>query len=69
MSVNYKKVSYFESRPDVVAIFDDLDNYLDFCRFNLLPYNPADLYNRSSPVWSQYYTRVYKKTSKNNKKS
>jgi hypothetical protein len=31
-------------KPEVEKIFDDLDAWLDHCRFNLLPYNPADLY-------------------------
>ena len=31
-------------KPEVSKIFDDLDRWLDHCRFNLLPYNPADLY-------------------------
>ena len=31
-------------KPEVTKIFDDLDRWLDHCRFNLLPYNPADLY-------------------------
>lgn len=54
--------SYFESRPDVVKIFEDLEAFHDFCRFELLPFNEADLYNRASPVWNQYYnsTRIRK---------
>ena len=51
---NYKKVSYFETRPDVVKIFDDLENLLDFCRLELLPYDPADLYNKQSKVWQAF---------------
>ena len=30
--------------PEVSKIFDDLEQWLDHCRFNLLPYNQADLY-------------------------
>lgn len=41
-------------KKEVVQIFDDLDNLLDFCRFNLLPYNEADLYNRQSKTWQAY---------------
>jgi hypothetical protein len=55
MAKNYKEYAYFENRPDVVKIFDDLDKLLDFCRLELLPFNQADLYNRMSPVWNQYY--------------
>ncbi len=41
-------------KPQVEKIFDDLDALLDFCRIELLPYNPADLYNRQSKVWQSY---------------
>jgi hypothetical protein len=41
-------------KQEVVKIFDDLDALLDFCRFELLPYNPADLYNRQSKVWQAF---------------
>ena len=47
--------SYFESRPDIVRLFDDLEKFYDFCRFEMLPFNQADLYNRNSQVWNQFY--------------
>ena len=31
-------------KPEVTRIFDDLDTWLDHCRFNLFPYNEKDLY-------------------------
>jgi len=31
-------------KPEVKKIFEDLETWLDHCRLNLLPYNPADLY-------------------------
>lgn len=31
-------------KPEVVKIFDDLEAWLDHCRFNLLKFDPADLY-------------------------
>ena len=31
-------------KPEVTRIFDDLDAWLDHCRFNLLPFEPKDLY-------------------------
>jgi hypothetical protein len=31
-------------KPEVTKLFDDLEAWLDYCRFNLLPFNPADLY-------------------------
>ena len=54
MVKNYKNYAYFENRPDIVKIFDDLEKFQDFCRFELMPFNEADLYNRASPVWTQY---------------
>ena len=41
-------------KQEVVKIFDDLDALLDFCRFNLLPFDPKDLYNRNSKVWRDF---------------
>ena len=54
MARNYKDYSYFENRPDVVRIFDDLDAYLHFCRIELRDFNPADLYRRESANYSAY---------------
>lgn len=31
-------------KPEVEKIFDDLDAWLDHCRFNLLNYDEKDLY-------------------------
>jgi hypothetical protein len=55
MAKNYRNVAYFENRPDIVRIFEDLEKLHDFCRFELLPFNEADLYNRDSAVWNQFY--------------
>lgn len=30
--------------PEVTKIFNDLDAWLDHCRFNLIEFNPKDLY-------------------------
>jgi hypothetical protein len=30
--------------PEVNKIFDDLEAWLDYCRFNLIDFNPKDLY-------------------------
>jgi hypothetical protein len=57
-------------KPEVNKIFDDLDKLLDFCRFELLPFNPADLYNRNSRVWQAFENsqrpRAHWKTNNNN---
>ena len=55
MAKNYKNVSYFEDRPDIVKIFDDLEKFKDFCRFELCDFNEANLYNRDSQIWNNYY--------------
>jgi len=45
-------------KPEVSKIFDDLDKWLDHCRFNLLPFNPSDLYKSQEykqfarPAWN-----------------
>jgi hypothetical protein len=31
-------------KPEVSKIFDDLEAWHDHCRFNLIDFNPADLY-------------------------
>ena len=31
-------------KPEVDRIFEDLDKWLDHCRFNMIAYNPSDLY-------------------------
>jgi len=51
---NYKDYSYFENRPDVVKVWEDLEAYLDWCRFELRDFNPADLYRRDSANYSAY---------------
>jgi len=45
---------YLTMKPEVVKIFDDLDNYLDFCRFELCDFNPADLYRKDSTNYQSY---------------
>jgi hypothetical protein len=54
MARNYKDYSYFENRPDVVRIFDDLEAYHDWCRLELQPYNEADLYRKDAPTYQAY---------------
>jgi hypothetical protein len=41
-------------KPEVNKLFDDLEAWLDHCRFNLLQFNPSDLYR------SQEYKRFQK---------
>jgi hypothetical protein len=54
MSKNYKGQSYFENRPDIVKIFDDLEAFHDWCRFEMVPFDESHLYNRESWVWRNF---------------
>ncbi len=54
MARNYNDYAYFENRPDVVRIFDDLEAYHDFCRFELCDFNPAELYRKDSATYQAY---------------
>jgi hypothetical protein len=54
MAKNYTDYKYFENRPDVVRIFDDLEAYYNFCRLGLRDFNPAELYKRESANYSAY---------------
>jgi len=45
---NYKDYRYFENRPDVVKVWDDLEVYHDWCRLELCDFNQADLYRKDS---------------------
>lgn len=45
---------YLAMKPEVTKIFDDLEAYLDFCKMEMLPFNEADLYRKSSPTYSAY---------------
>lgn len=54
MAKNYKTFSYFESRPDIVKIFEDLEAFHDYCRFELRNFDPAELYRKDSKTWNAY---------------
>ena len=40
--------------PPVNKIFDDLEKFRDYCRFEGKVFNEADLYNDEAVVWQQY---------------
>lgn len=46
------KRGQYKSAPEVNRIFNDLEEYLDFCRMNLLKYDEADLYK--SRNWHRF---------------
>lgn len=51
-------------KPEVEKIFDDLDAWLDHCRFELINYDPKDLYKSQS---YKEWMRDSKKTKNSNK--
>jgi len=40
--------------PQINQIFDDLDKFRDYCRFNGKVFDEADLYRDNAPVYHQY---------------
>jgi len=50
---NYKTRSM---KPEVVRIYEDLEAWLDHCRFNLLRFDPADLYK--SKEWRDFFAKM-----------
>lgn len=43
---------YLVMTPEVNQIYNDLEEWLDHCRLNLLKYDPADLYK--SPAYKEW---------------
>jgi len=54
---NYKDYRYFENRPDVVKVWEDLEAYHDWCRLELCDFNPADLYRKDSVNYGAFLAR------------
>lgn len=62
---------YLTMKPEVNKIYDDLEKYLDWCRFNLEPYIPSNLYKENTN-WGRmrretsrerpHYKHSYKRT-------
>jgi hypothetical protein len=55
MSKAHKK--YLVLKPEVSKIFDDLESYLDHCRFNMVKFDERDLYRSDEWRYSQGVTR------------
>jgi hypothetical protein len=47
MTIEYNRQAY-------TKVFDDLDKFRDFCRFEGKVFNEADMYKNTSDVWQQY---------------
>ena len=58
-------------KPEVNKIFEDLEKWLDHCRFNLIEFNPKDLYKSDAyKQWARdavYADRKQKKDLKSKK--
>ena len=54
MAKNYRDINYWETKPEVVKVFDDLEAYHDWCRLELCEFNPADLYKKESANFQAY---------------
>ena len=59
-------------KPEVTQIFDDLEAWLDHCRFNLIKFDPKDLYRsqdyKSFQREQEYLARKAKREGKNKQK-
>ena len=55
---------YLRIKPEVKQIFDDLDEYHDFCRmqYPAVKFDEADLYKNSSPIWQRFMKHRNKST-------
>ena len=51
--------------PRVIEIFDELEEYLEFCQDYGYRYNEADLHNFKSYAWQQYSKFSQGKNAKN----
>ena len=50
-------MSYFADNPKIVKVFNDLEKFRDFCRFEFLPFDEKMLYNNSSREWRAFTKR------------
>ena len=55
----------FKPNPRVAEIFDDLDNFREFCQDFGYRYNEADLYNFKTYAWQQFAKYSTGKNAKN----
>ena len=49
-----EKLKMANNVPPVNKIFDDLDKFRDYCRFEGKPFNEKDLYKKDAWVWQAY---------------
>ena len=51
--------------PRVIELFEELEQYLEFCQDYGYRYNEADLHNFKSYAWQQYNKFIQGKNAKN----
>ncbi len=53
--------------PPIEKIFDELDRFRDFCRYEGKPYREESLYRDHDPVWKDYkrYLAYHERNRKN----
>lgn len=54
----------FKPNPRVLQVFDDLENFYDFCRNHGYRFNEGDLYNWKSYAFQQFNKHLQGKTVK-----
>lgn len=55
-------------KPEVSKIYDDLEEWLDHCRMELIEFNPADLYkSKEYKAWARERDKKEKKFSRSKK--
>ncbi len=54
----------FKPNPKVTAVFEHLEQYLDFCQTHGYRYNEADLYNWKSYSYQQFNKFVQGKAAR-----
>ncbi len=47
MSIKFNREAY-------TKVFNDLDKFRDYCRFEGKVFNEADLYKKDAPMWIAY---------------
>jgi hypothetical protein len=68
MSQDWKKKQHLTMKPEVSKIFDDLEAYHDWCRFELCDFNPAHLYDKGNPIYRAYLNSTRPQRPWQNKK-
>jgi hypothetical protein len=59
---------YLVTKPEVKKIFSDLETWHDHCRFEMIDYNPADLYrSKAYKDWQRTQEYLQRKARRESK--